>query len=227
MRSLSMQALANDFFRIYPGIVIYGVGDEAHKLRPSDHNVDDTPGSKPAQEDDDDIPEYRAIDVMLGRAFTRSQALAVIAEILADPENRARLRYINFLTMQWHMRNNFEQRPNTSDPHPTHIHFSGLASKDEIATRWLGVKTMRTASLYRHAVTGACVLREGGYNYGIATVPELQAIQRLVKAAGGDATLHDVSKEDWAVLQKTGATPTVTVNLAELAAAIIGHLTPK
>jgi len=143
MRALSMQALTNDYRVRYPGIVIFGVSDEPHKLRLSDHNEDDTEGSLAAQSDPDTTPEHRAIDVMLGPVFNRIQALASISEILAIPRNRLRLRYINFETTQWHMSTGFQPRPNGNDPHPTHIHFSGLASMDDDVTPWLGV-TMLT-----------------------------------------------------------------------------------
>jgi len=139
MRSLAMQALTNDYKIRYPGIVIGGVGDDAHKLHASDHNEDDTAGSLAAQSDADTTPEHRAIDVMLGPVFSRIQALATISEVLADPVDRARLRYVNFENTQWHMSTGFQPRDNSGDPHPTHIHFSGLASKDADATPWLGV----------------------------------------------------------------------------------------
>src|SRR5688572_16537806 len=136
MRSLAMQSLTSDYKARYPGIVIGGIGDDAHKLRPSDHNEDDTAGSRAAQSDADSIAEHRAIDVMLGSVFDRVQALATIHEVLADPKNRARLRYINFENTQWHVSNNFEPRPN-GDPHPTHIHYSGLAATDADSSPWL------------------------------------------------------------------------------------------
>jgi len=145
MRSLAMQALTNDYKVRYPGIVIGGVGDDTHKLHPSDHNEDDTAGSLAAQSDPDTTPEHRAIDVMLGPAFNRTQALVTISEILADPVDRARLRYINFENTQWHMSTGFQPRPNDDDPHPTHIHFSGLASKDADATPWLGADMFEQA----------------------------------------------------------------------------------
>jgi len=219
-----MQALTNDYKRNYLGIVIFGVGDEPHKRRISDHNEDDTEGSKSAQSDSDNTPEHRAIDVMLGPAFSREQARVSLREVLDDPKNRERLWYVNFENTQWSMPL-WTPHDNSDDPHPDHIHYSGLASKDDDRAPWLGVRAMRTATLYRHSGTGACLLRDGGYNYGIATMPELQAIQRLIKTAGGDTTVRDVTAEDWAVLLKTGAT--VTVDLTELAAAIVGHFTRK
>jgi hypothetical protein len=131
-----MQSLTSDYKTRYPGVVIGGIGDEAHKLRTSDHNEDDTAGSRSAQSDPDSIPEHRAIDVMLGPVFNRVQALATIHEVLADPKNRARLRYINFENTQWHVGNNFEPLP-SGDPHPTHIHYSQLAAADADARPWL------------------------------------------------------------------------------------------
>ena len=236
MRSLAMQALTDDYRRNYPGVVIFGVGDDAHKLRLSDHNEDDTTGSRAAQSDPDTTPEHRAIDVMLGPALNRTQALASIDEILANPRNRLRLRYINFENTQWHVGNDFEPEDNSNDPHPTHVHHSGLASMDDDATPWLGVNRMRTATLYRLNTTGACLLRDGAINYGIPTEAELASIQRLIKAAGGDSALRNVGPEDWAVLLKTGAdgftieitqeqlNAAVADNVPALAVAIMGHV---
>lgn len=137
-RSLSMQSLTKDYKVRYPGIVIYGIGNEEHQDHPSDHNEDDTEGSRPAQQDADSKAEHRAIDVMLGPAFNRDQAIATINEILANPHNRKKLRYINFETTQWHYTTNFQPMPNPTDPHPTHIHYSQQAAYDDDTTPWLG-----------------------------------------------------------------------------------------
>lgn len=155
MRSLAMQALTKDYKVQFPGIVIYGISNEEHQDHPSDHNEDDTPGSNPAQTDADNVAEHRAIDVMLGPAFNRAQALATINTILAQPKNRKRLRYINFETTQWHVNNNFQPMPNPNDPHPTHIHFSQQAASDDDATSWFGAimtqeeLNMHTADTWR------------------------------------------------------------------------------
>ncbi len=223
MRSACMQSLTNDLRLEYPGVVIYGKGDPPHQLRISDHNEDDTVGSLAAQTDADTVPEHRAIDVMLGPAFTRIQAMALILWLLSRPELLAKLRYINFENTQWHMRNNWEPRPNYDDPHPTHIHFSGLAAKDEDASPWLGAMRMRSATVYRRMSNGACLLRDGGRNYGITTIDELAAIQRLIKAAGGDSELRNVNDDDWQVLLKSGTVPPA-YDVNELAAAIAGHI---
>lgn len=140
-----MAALTSDGRRRYPGIVIYGVGDDAHRLRISDHNEDDTSGSRAAQSDPDSTPEHRAIDMMLGPSFTRAQALALINEILARPDLLARLIYINFENYQWARSSNWIRRDNFDDPHPDHIHFSGLASDDENSAPWLSGGDMYAA----------------------------------------------------------------------------------
>lgn len=137
MRSAAMQSLTNDIKARHPGVVIYGIGDAAHQTRPSDHNEDDTPGSKAAQSDADNVPEHRAIDVMEGAALSRDQLKAIIDEVLADPHDRDRLIYINFENTQWSASSGWTPHDNSDDPHPTHAHFSGKASKDEDGSPWL------------------------------------------------------------------------------------------
>lgn len=137
MRSAALQALTTAIKARHPGVIIGGIGDAAHKLRASDHNEDDTAGSRAAQSDPDSNPEHRAIDVMLGPAFSRADALMLIADLLADPAARDRLRYINFERTQWSRSNNWAPVGNSDDPHDNHIHISGLASKDEDTGAWL------------------------------------------------------------------------------------------
>lgn len=139
MRSLSMQSLTDATRRRHPGVVIYGKGDEAHALRTSDHNEDDTTGSRPAQTDADSNPEHRAIDIMLGGAFTRAQAYAYIADLLADPTARGRLFYILFDGWRWSRSTSWVKVEFDGDPHTDHIHISGLASDDENADGWPAV----------------------------------------------------------------------------------------
>lgn len=117
-RAANMQALTNDIKSEHPGVVIYGIGDAAHKRRTSDHNEDDTPGSKAAQSDPDNRPEHRAIDVMLGPAMSRAQMYVIINRILNDPRLRARLWYINFENYKWSRSNGWIRSNNSNDPHP-------------------------------------------------------------------------------------------------------------
>src|SRR5688572_19753548 len=137
MRAPSMQALTNDFKARHPGVTVYGIGDDAHKLRISDHNEDDTAGSRAAQSDADTIPEHRAIDVMLGPALSESQLQAAINEILASQRLKARLKYINFKNWQWSRSSGWVRHDNSDDPHPTHAHFSGDAANDADTSGWL------------------------------------------------------------------------------------------
>lgn len=137
MRSKNLAVLTSELKARYPGITIYGIGDAAHRLRVSDHNEDDTSGVRAAQSDPDSIPEHRAIDLMLGTAFTRSQAEALIQEILAQPRLRDRVYYIIFYRRIWSRSNGWVERPKTDDPHTDHVHISGWAADDENASPWL------------------------------------------------------------------------------------------
>lgn len=137
MRSKSMQALTDDIEHDHPGIVIYGIGDAAHKLHPSGHNEDDTPGSLPEMQDADTKPEHRAIDAMLGSAFTKAEAYALIAYILARPDLLKRLIYIIFDGWIWSKSHGWVKRAFDGDPHGDHIHFSGDAADDDNTDPWL------------------------------------------------------------------------------------------
>jgi hypothetical protein len=148
VRAKNMQALTNDIYAKHPGVVIYGIGDEAHQDHPSDHNEDDTPGSKASQSDADNNPEHRAIDVMIGPKFTKAQAYNIINGILADPKARKRLKYIIFDRKIWSASNGWvEEEYEGSDPHTNHIHFSGLAADDENAASWPAVQNGGSMSM--------------------------------------------------------------------------------
>lgn len=139
MRALNMQALSDAIKRRHPGVVVYGIGDDAHKLTVSDHNEDDTAGVRAAQSDADSNPEHRAIDVMLGAAFTRAQAYALIADLLADPTARARLFYIIFDGWIWSRSTGWVRHEFDGDPHHDHPHISGWAADDENSAGWPAV----------------------------------------------------------------------------------------
>lgn len=140
MRAANMQALTDAAKRRYPGIVIYGIGDAAHKLNVSDHNEDDTPGSKAAQSDKDNIPEHRAIDLMLGKSFSKADADALVDRLLADSAARARMYYIIWNGYIWSRSNGWKKtKYNGSDQHRDHVHISGWAADDENAAGWPAV----------------------------------------------------------------------------------------
>jgi len=137
MRSLNMQVLTNQLKQRHPGVVIYGIGDEAHKRLPSGHNEDDTPGSKPEDQDADNIPEHRAIDVMIGPNFTYGDANLLVAAMVTHPENRRRLLYVIFDGYIWSAKVGFEIRDFSGDPHRDHPHISGEADNDADTSPWI------------------------------------------------------------------------------------------
>lgn len=206
-----MQSLTNDIKARHPGVVIGGIGDDAHKLRKSDHNEDDTAGSRAAQSDSDSVPEHRAIDVMLGSAINETQLQAIIDEILGDPKDLARLVYINFKNWQWAKSNGWKRADNSDDPHPKHGHFSGLAATDGDASPWLinqggsdmipiafgegekpAPRSSRVAAMQRALIrAGADLSAVGGPDgrYGNGTANAL--IQVLGPDIAGDGRLYD------------------------------------
>ena len=141
MRARNMQALTDAAQRRHPGVVIYGIGDAAHRLHASGHNEDDTPGSLAELSDSDSNPEHRAIDLMLGSAFSKADAEAFVAALLADPAARARLYYIIWNGHIWSRSSGWVRKVYTgSDQHTDHVHVSGWAADDENAAGWPAVE---------------------------------------------------------------------------------------
>jgi len=139
-RAANMQALTDDVKRQWPGVVVYGIGDTAHKARASDHNEDDTSGSKAAQSDPDGRPEHRAIDIMVRGPFTKAAADALVARLVADPKARARLFYIIWNGYIWSRSSGWKKTKYTgSDQHTDHVHASGWAADDENTASWPAV----------------------------------------------------------------------------------------
>lgn len=170
MRAANMQALTGDIQGEHPGVTVYGIGDRAHAQSTSDHNEDDTPGVKAEQSDADTKREHRAIDVMIGSRFTKAQADALVARLLADPAALARLAYIIWNGYIWSRKNGWVRRAYTgSNKHTDHVHISGLAADDENSAGWPAVS--------------------GGTDNVFAafgqTNPNVNALQRLIVLAGG------------------------------------------
>ena len=137
-RSTNMQRLTDQLKARYPGVVIYGIGDTAHKRSASGHNEDDTPGSKPEDEDADNKPEHRAIDVMLGPRFPRAAAWALVAALVTVPANQRRLLYVIFEGSIWRAKGGWKRERYTgSNPHTDHPHVSGEADNDEDGSNWI------------------------------------------------------------------------------------------
>ncbi|MGW3888881.1 peptidoglycan-binding domain-containing protein [Micromonospora chokoriensis] len=207
-RAANMQALTNDVKRQWSGVVVYGIGDTAHKARASDHNEDDTSGSKAAQSDPDGRAEHRAIDIMIGPKFTKADADALVARVLADPKARARLYGVIWHGSQWWRSNGWVRQARTSDPHNDHIHFSGHAADDENTAGWPAVGGTSTAtggweSMFsklgdkgENVQFAQVMLNQGGFgpitedgDYGPATSV---AVLKARKAVGSAITSGDV-----------------------------------
>lgn len=137
MRSANMQVLTEDIQGRHPGTTIYGIGDEGHKGSASGHNEDDTPGSRPEQEDPDSKPEHRAIDVMIGPKFSKADAWALVVALVTIAANQQRLIYVIFNRKIWRKKNGWKEEVYTgSDPHDNHVHASGDWPDDENRAHW-------------------------------------------------------------------------------------------
>lgn len=137
MRSKNMQKLTDQVKARWPGVTVYGIGDEAHKDSPSGHNEDDTPGSLPEDQDADNIREHRAIDVMIGPKFRNADADYLVERLVSEPANRARLLYVIWNGHQWRRSNGWVKEVRTRDPHRDHPHISGEADDDENTKPWI------------------------------------------------------------------------------------------
>jgi len=136
VRAPGMQVLTDQIKAKRPGVIIYGIGDDAHKLRISGHNEDDTVGVRAEDQDADTTPEHRAIDVMLGSIFTRTDGHSLVSDLVSHKENTDRLIYINFENTQWSRSTGWTPHDNSDDPHPGHVHISGEADADENVNPW-------------------------------------------------------------------------------------------
>lgn len=142
MRARNMQSLTEAIQRRWPGVTVFGKGDAAHAAGSSDHNEDDTPGVRTPQTDADNVPEHRAIDVMLGPDFTKADGDELVKSLLADPEARKRLQNIIWYRGIWSRSWGWTRRDYTgSDPHTNHPHISGWAGDDENAAGWPAVES--------------------------------------------------------------------------------------
>jgi hypothetical protein len=123
------------------------IGDAAHQAETSGHNPDDTIGVKAEYSDADSVPEVRAIDVDsdLNSSMTMFQ---VVKQILDNPNNTKRLKYIIYNRVIWSRNTNWEPHEYTgSSPHVEHIHASADPLFDEDDAPWLIGDTM-TADEY-------------------------------------------------------------------------------
>ena len=135
MRARNMQALTDDIVRERPGATVWGKGDRAHQSSPSDHNEDDTAGSKPEQTDADGTPEHRAIDIPTLGPITWSYLESLRRRLVERPANQRRLRYVILGQSIWRKRNGWKREEYSGEYHG-HLHVSGDVADDENGARW-------------------------------------------------------------------------------------------
>lgn len=136
MRAPGMQVLTDQIKAKRPGVTIGGIGDEDHQDHTSGHNEDDTPGVSAEDQDSDSVREHRAIDVMLGPNFSSSDGDKLVADLVNNAANRARMLYVNWGNTQWARSNGWQPRDNSDDPHG-HVHVSGEADADANVNPWV------------------------------------------------------------------------------------------
>lgn len=138
MRSANMLVLTRQIQEKRPGVIIYGIGDNAHKLEVSGHNEDDTPGVRAEDQDADTKPEHRAIDVMIGPNFSAADAKALYTDLTTIEANRKRLLYVIYNRKIASASRGWVERVYDGDnPHTDHDHISGEADDDENTTPWV------------------------------------------------------------------------------------------
>ena len=135
MRAKNMQVLTENVKARHPGVVIYGIGDDAHKKQSSDHNEDDTPGVRTPQTDSDNVPEHRAIDVMLGPNFTKADGAQLVNDLVQH--NSSRVTLVIFDGYEYSKKNGWRKVKRTSDFHYDHVHASGDANDDDNEAGWI------------------------------------------------------------------------------------------
>lgn len=133
MRSRSAQALTDSIRRVWPNATVWGKGDADHQESASDHNEDDTPGSKPEQTDADNLPEHRAVDVPRLGGITMTDLREMRRRLTDRPANRARLRYVILEQTIWRKRNGWKPEDYSGDFHD-HLHASVDVADDDNAS---------------------------------------------------------------------------------------------
>lgn len=136
MRAPGQQVLTDQIKAARPGTTIYGKGDKAHEGRVSGHNEDDTTGVRARDQDSDNIPEHRAIDVMVGDHFSKADGDALVKDLTQNTTNRKRLIFVNWKNFQYHRDHNWAPQDNSDDPHG-HVHVEGEADADSDTSPWI------------------------------------------------------------------------------------------
>jgi hypothetical protein len=121
------------------------IGDQAHRDRVSDHNLDDTPGSRTPFTDADTRPEIHAIDVTAAGPWPDDWGFPRQVRTVVDRHRRGvddRLQNVIYDGRIASRSNGWVwQTYDGSDPHTGHAHFSGrYTTAQENDTRPWGLK---------------------------------------------------------------------------------------
>lgn len=104
------------------------VGDAAHQAESSDHNPDDTPGSRTPHTDSDSIPEVHALDVDSSGPWlngaTMDKAFAVVMSTMRLLGPAAPLAYAIWNRKIYYNPTFLANPYDGDDPHTNHAHFS-------------------------------------------------------------------------------------------------------
>lgn len=133
--SISLDAFVRGVKGLWPKATVWTKGDAAHQESPSDHNNDDTPGSRPEQTDADSKPEVRAADVPTLGGVTMGTLDVLRERLTTRPANRARLRYVILRQTIWRKRNGWKAEEYSGEYHG-HLHASLDAADDDNGAAW-------------------------------------------------------------------------------------------
>lgn len=133
--SISLDAFVRGVKRLWPRATVWTKGDAAHQGSSSDHNNDDTAGSKPEQTDADSKPEVRAGDIPLLGGVTMGDLDELRVRLTTRPANQRRLRYVILRQSIWRKRNGWKQEAYGGEYH-NHLHASIDAADDDNGAAW-------------------------------------------------------------------------------------------
>lgn len=133
--SISLDSFVRGVKTMWPGATVWTKGDKAHERSPSDHNNDDTAGSKPEQVDADSRPEVRAADVPTLGGVTMADLDELRVKLTTRPANQRRGRYVILRQDIWRKRNGWKREDYSGDYHG-HLHLSIDAADDDNGADW-------------------------------------------------------------------------------------------